>query len=269
MTFEYKDKTALVTGASSGIGEAFCRELAKRGMHLIIAARSEDLLHKLAGELSEAHNIRVDVFAVDLSDEDGIYNTIDACVEMDRPIDLLINNAGFGNVGAYEKQDQTRERDMVMVNSFAVAQLCHAFIPPMAERGFGGVINVASIAGYQPLPHLATYAATKAFVKSLSNSLWAEFKGRGVHIMELSPGPVATNFVNATDSKAMNSKTTAGFMKVAMTPEKLVQKALASFDAGKPRCIPGQANQLMTAMGNLVPDSLIGNVVALGMKKLK
>ena len=269
MKFEYKGKTALVTGASSGIGEAFCRALAERGTHLIIAARSEDLLHELAGELSDAHDVRVDVFAVDLSDEDGIYNVIDACVEMGRPVDLLINNAGFCNIGPYEEQDQTRERDMVMLNSFAVAQLCHAFIPPMAERGYGGVINVASIAGYQPLPHLATYAASKAFVKTLSNSLWAEFKDRGVHVMELSPGPVATNFVTATESKVMSKKLTDLFTSLAMTPEKLVAKALASFEAGKPRCIPGESNQLMTAMGKCVPDSLIGSAMSFGLKKLK
>lgn len=265
MAFEYKGATALITGASSGIGEAFANILASRGCNLILVARSEDVLNDLAGDLHEAHGVTVDVMAADLSEAQNRDNIAEAAEALDRQVDLLINNAGFGTMGAFAKADGARERQQVDLNVTALTDLCHSFLPGMIERGNGGIINVASTASFQPIPYMAVYAASKAYVRSFSEALHAECKGRGVTVTALCPGPVATNFFAATESKEMDSmvKKVSGIM---MTADQVANDALDAMDHGKAVIVPGMSNKLGALAASLTPNRMITTLLAKTMR---
>jgi short-subunit dehydrogenase len=169
-----KGKTALVTGASSGIGEAVARRLAQEGANVVLVARSEAKLRALADTLSEDHGINAVVVVADLikpSTGEAVRRHVDA---QGIAIDVLVNNAGFGTYGPFEDIEPGREQDEVAVNVVALVGLTHAFLPPMLQRGHGAILNVASTSAFQPGPYMAVYAATKAFVLSFSEALWAE-----------------------------------------------------------------------------------------------
>jgi len=155
-----KNKVALITGASSGIGAAFAEALAEQGLDLILVARSEDKLRALAKQLNEVHSRRVEVVTADLGVAGSAAKVHAAAEALGMPVDVLINNAGFGTAGTFVKQDAERERQEVLLNAAAVVDMTHAFLPAMVERGHGGIINVASVASFQPLPYMAVYAAT-------------------------------------------------------------------------------------------------------------
>lgn len=265
MKFEYKGATALITGASSGIGEAFANILAERGSNLILVARSEDVLNELAGDLHKKYGVTVDVMAADLSEAQNRDNIAEAAATLDRQVDLLINNAGFGTMGAFAKADGIRERQQVDLNVTALTDLCHAFLPSMLERGRGGIINVASTASFQPIPYMAVYAATKAYVRSFSEALHAECKGRGVTVTALCPGPVATNFFAATESKDIDGmvKKVSGIM---MTAEQVALDALAAMEKGKAVIVPGTPNKLGALASSLTPNSMITTLLAKTMR---
>src|SRR5512144_962182 len=181
-------ETALVTGASSGIGEQFARQLAERGYDLVLVARRADRLQKLAGELPVTSH----VLACDLGREAG---TLPGQVEeLGVAVDLLVNNAGFGLRGPFLDSDAERDAEMVRVNCEAIVVLTRAFLPAMVERGRGGVITVASTAGMQPLPYESVYAATKAFALNFSDALHAELRDSGVRVLAVNPGPVPTEW---------------------------------------------------------------------------
>ena len=174
--FSYAGKTALITGASSGIGEAFARILAGCGMNLILVARSAEKLRALAQELSGQHGIRAEVVPADLCGEGAVQEVYQRTQALGVPVDLLVNNAGVGTYGGFDTLTLEREHEEIMLNVTALVDLTHAFLPAMAERKDGGVINVASIAAFQPLPYQAVYGASKAFVLSFSLALWAEYR---------------------------------------------------------------------------------------------
>src|SRR5690606_15173381 len=165
--WSYRGRWALVTGASAGIGEAFARALAARGMHLVLSARREERLRALAEELRAAHGVRAETIAADLG-APGAASDLWAAASAGREIHLLVNNAGFGAQGRFDLVPRERQAEMVRLNCVALLELAHHALGPMRERGEGGMINVASIASFQPVPEMATYAATKAFVLSLS-----------------------------------------------------------------------------------------------------
>ncbi|MDD9892497.1 MAG: SDR family oxidoreductase [Gammaproteobacteria bacterium] len=265
MGFEYKGATALITGASSGIGEAFAKILAERGCNLILVARSEDVLNQLAGDLHDDHGVTVDVMAADLSEAVNCANVADAADALGRRVDLLINNAGFGTMGPFVKADADRERQEIDLNVTALTDLCHAFLPGMVERGQGAVINVASTASFQPMPYLAVYAATKAYVRSLSEALHAECKDRGVTVTALCPGPVATNFFEATQSKDIDGmvKKVAGIM---MTSEQVALDALKAMEKGRAVVVPGAPNKLGAMAASLTPNRMLTSIMAKTMK---
>ena len=181
-------ETALITGASSGIGEQFARQLAARGYDLILVARRKDRLEELAEQLpTTAH-----VIACDLATEaDELPGKVE---KLGVDVDLLVNNAGFGLRGRFLELDPERQAEMVRVNCEAVVTLTHAFLPAMVERGRGGVITVASTAGMQPLPYEATYGASKAFAINFTEALWMELRGTGVKTLAVNPGPVPTEW---------------------------------------------------------------------------
>jgi uncharacterized protein len=184
-------KRALVTGASSGIGDAIARQLAAAGTELVVVARDQARLTALAAELGEA---RVEVLAADLADTEAVGMVEARLRGDDAPVDLLVNNAGFGFTGDYVDLDLDRELDVLAVNVAAVMRLSHAAGATMAARGTGGILNVSSVAGFVPSPRNATYGATKAFVTRFSEALHLELKPRGVHVSCLCPGFTRTEF---------------------------------------------------------------------------
>jgi len=191
------DRTALVTGASSGIGVELARQLAGRGHGVTLVARREDKLRALADELAANAGVRTEVIAADLTDaasREGIVRQLD---ERGLEVDILVNNAGFSTMGPVQRSDPEREVAMVQTDVEAVVHLCSLVIPGMASRGRGAVLNVASTAAFQPIPGQAGYAASKAFVLSYSRAIGQELKGTGVTVTTLCPGPVETGFAEA------------------------------------------------------------------------
>ncbi|MDG5766825.1 SDR family oxidoreductase [Balneolales bacterium ANBcel1] len=192
----FKSKKVLVTGASSGIGVAFARYLSIWGAELIITSRRKDRLEQLAAELREEHDAEVTVIAADLSDPDGARLLSDQLDKKGISVDILINNAGFGYNGRFEDAPLETYEQMMQVNMNSLVTLTRTLLPGMLERNHGGVLNVASMAGFLPIPYFGVYSATKQFVINLSWSLWHELKHTGVRVSVLCPGPVNTEFMD-------------------------------------------------------------------------
>src|SRR2546423_10592465 len=186
--------TTLITGASSGIGEAFARALAARGHNLLLVARSGDKLITLCSELGRVRSIHCQHVALDLSKPESPAQLFQETQTRELEIDSLINNAGFGSMGDFTTLDLERELNMIDLNVRSLVELTHRFLVPMRERKSGSIINVASTAGFQPVPFMATYAATKAFVLSFSEALWEENRPLGLKVMPISPGVIVTTF---------------------------------------------------------------------------
>ncbi len=245
-------KTALITGASSGIGEAFAGALAQRGTALLLAARSEHRLERIAGELRASHGPRVEVVPIDLAERDAAERLQAAADERGLEPDLLINNAGFGSVGPFAAEPLDQQLEMVRVNVEGLVALTGLYLPRMLARRSGAILNVASTAAYQPLPYMAVYAASKAFVLSFSEALWAECRGAGVRVVALCPGPVAdTRFGERArmDPSLFNDVR-------SMPRERVVAEALRALDRGGPTVVPGLANRLLAMMAPRVPIRL-------------
>src|ERR1700726_2477875 len=188
-----KERT-LITGASSGIGEAFARVLAARGDDLVLVARSAGKLEALAAELTARHNVRVDVVPADLSHSDASDGIVAELTARGIAIGTLVNNAGFGTYGEFAVLDAAHERDEVFVNVVAPVVLTRALLPAMIERGRGAIVNVGSTASFQPVPYMATYGATKAFVLSFSEAVAEEVRPHGIRVVALCPGQTETAF---------------------------------------------------------------------------
>jgi short-subunit dehydrogenase len=248
--------TALVTGSSSGIGADIARELAKRGHGVTLVARREDRLTALATELAQAHGVRTEVIAADLTDP---VSRGELPQEIDRrglTVDILVNNAGFTTMGPVHRADRDAELSMVRTNVEAVVDLCTLFVAGMVTRHHGAILNTASTAAFQPLPGQAVYGASKSFVLSYGRALGSELKGTGVTVTTLCPGPVETGFAEAsgfTDEEA--SESLPKFMWVPA--EQVAKAAVEALAAGRPVIIPGAANRVGAAFGHLIPKSLI------------
>jgi short-subunit dehydrogenase len=222
-------ETALVTGASSGIGEQFARQLSERGQELILVARRTDRLERLAGELPTGAEVIGCDLGREAADLPGRVEALGATV------DLLVNNAGFGNRGPFLETDAERDAESVRVNCEAVVVLTHAFLPGMVERGRGGVITVASTAGMQPLPYESVYAASKAFALNFSDALHTELRGSGVRILAVNPGPVPTEW-----QQVAGYDESTNTMPGKISAEQVVAEALAAYDKGRRSMIPGR-----------------------------
>ncbi len=242
--------TTLITGASSGIGEAFARKLAARGHNLLLVARSEDKLINLCNELGRIKSTRAQYVAMDLSQPDAPARLFEEAQKRDLEIDLLINNAGFGSLGDFAKLDLERELNMIDLNVRVVVELTNRFLVPMRERKNGAIINVASTAGFQPVPFMATYAATKAFVLSFSEALWEENRSYGIKVTALCPGVTDTNFFAAAHMQKPPGR-------ISQTAEDVVDAALRGLKRGKSHVISGWTNFFMIESGRLVPRSII------------
>jgi uncharacterized protein len=252
--------TTLITGASSGIGEAFARRLAALGRNVFLVARSEDKLVTLCNEIGRLNRIRAQYLALDLLKPESPLRLFEEAEKRGLVVDLLVNNAGFGSFGDFVKSDLARELNIIDLNVKALVELTHRFLPPMRERKQGAIINVASTAGFQPVPFMATYAATKAFVLSFSEALWEENRPYGVQVMALCPGVTETNFFEAAHSKKPPAR-------AAEAPEDVVDTALRGLQRQKSQVISGWTNFLMVEVERLVPRSLVVRAAGRMMRK--
>ncbi|HEX6925316.1 MAG TPA: SDR family oxidoreductase [Longimicrobiaceae bacterium] len=252
--WSYEGRWGLITGASAGLGAEFARQLATRRMSLVLSARRVERLEQLASELRERHDVEVIVVPADLSREREAIRLWTAA-SAERSIDLLVNNAGFGAQGRFDEVPVERLADMVRLNCIAVLELAHAAVREMRNRGDGGIINVASLAAFQPVPRLATYAATKAFVLSLSQALWAENRDAGVRVVALCPGRTPTEFQGVAGTG--DPRGSFGVLE----PEAVVRSALAALERGKISVVPGLENRLASVAGRLVPRTLLTGVL--------
>ncbi len=247
----------MVTGASSGIGATFARRLALAGTDLVVVARRRDRLDELAGELSSAHGVTVETLVADLSDPDQLARVETRLREGERPVDLLVNNAGAGGHGSYSSLAVDGVEAMVRLNLLAPARLTSAALPVMVARGRGGIVNVSSISGEQPIPFVATYAATKAFLTSLSESLHEELRGSGVSVTAVLPGFTRTEFHDRAD---MGRSLPGPFW---MTSEAVVDAALAAVGRGQAICVPGFGYRLLVGLSRHAPRGLVRRVAGM------
>ena len=242
---------AVVTGASSGLGAIFADQLAQRGHSLVLTGRDHARLSAVARQVGQtAPDVDVELVVGDLGTDDGI----DALVtHLDaRVIDVLVNNAGFGTYGPFSELDAGREHQLLAVNVDALVRLTHAVLPGMLARGRGGILNVASTIAFQPGPYQATYGASKAFVLSLSQALWAETRGSGVSVTALCPGATRTGFVDALVSDVSH---TAIYRRLA-APEPVVAAGLRALDRGRAVVVSGWRNRVMSMGARLSPGWL-------------
>jgi hypothetical protein len=253
------NSTVVVTGASSGIGAELARELSRRGYHVTLAARRRDRLEELAGELGEA-----DVQPADLGDPAGRAELLGVLRNSGRAVIGLCNNAGFGTFGRFWELDAETEARQVGLNVVAVHELTAALLGPMVSRGAGAILNVGSIAGSQPLPGNATYAATKAFVNSFSEALSSELKGTGVSCTVLTPGPVRTEFSEVAGSTDIEGRA-PGFLW--QTPDDVARQAVEGMAKGRRVVTPGLATKVMSTSGRLTPRPLLLPVMRAAYRK--
>jgi short-subunit dehydrogenase len=245
--------TCLITGASSGIGADIARELAGRGYGLTLAARREDRLHKLAGELS-ASGVRVEVVVCDVADPDSRRQMIEAVAALELDVEVLVNNAGFGSGGLFQELAVADEVRMVRTNCEAVVALCGEYVPKMIHRHRGAVLNVGSTAGEQPLPRQATYSASKAFVNTFSDALYADLGGTGVSVTSLRPGPVKTEF---GDVAGIEEELFSAPSFTIKSSQETAAAAVSAMEAGKRAVAPGIAASVSTIAGRLTPRSML------------
>lgn len=237
--------TALITGASSGIGKELANALAERGYELILVARRKERLAALAKELTSTHKTTVTVYAMDLSTP-GSSAALEKKVLADgHSVDVLVNNAGFGTNGRVADENRARVAEEIQLNIGTLVDLTIAFLPGMVKRKSGAVVNIASTASYQPVPGLAVYAATKAFVRSFSEAVWGEVP-TGVKVFAVSPGATATEFFDVAGTKPAGN---------LATPADVVRVILQQLDSEKPApsTIVGWQNRIMARVSRIVP----------------
>jgi uncharacterized protein len=247
--------TALVTGASSGIGEAFARELAARGMDVVLVARSLDRLEALARELEASHAVRAHAVRADLAEPGGAESVFRATQALGLQVTMLVNSAGFATYGPFETRDLAREQEEVMVNVYSLTTLTRLYLPHLLATPGSAVVNVASTAAFQPLPYMAVYGATKAFVLSFSEALWAQFQRSNVTVLAVCPGPVRTRFEAVVGApEAMVGRQDS--------PEFVVRAALRALEARRSFVIPRLAQHMLSSLPRLLPRSAVAATTA-------
>lgn len=251
-------KVALVTGASAGLGEQFAQCFARDGHDVILVARSADRLQALGSKLEQEHKVTAHVVPADLGQPDAPQRIFDAVKARGLAVDFLVNNAGFGSSGPFLEQDLAREAEMVEVNCTALLKLSHLFARPMRERGSGRILNVASTAGFQPGPYMATYFATKAFVVSFSEALSYELKGTGVTVTCYCPGATYTEFTKRAGNANSRLFQRPG---VAQAPD-VAADAYRKMMRGRVLAIHGFVNWLGAVGVRFTPRATIRSIAA-------
>ena len=249
-------QTALVTGASGGIGKAFAEKFAAEGINVILIARSEDTLNHLAQSLQAAHSIEATVIVKDLTDPSApqaIYDTLEAAGTQ---VDILVNNAGYATYGLFHTLDMQRELNMIQLNITTLTHLTRLFLPGMVQRGHGKILNLASTAAFAPGPLMAVYYATKAYVLSFSEAIAVELKDTGVTVTVLCPGPTETGFqqrAEMTDSKLVQD----GLMDI----ETVVEQGYNALMNGDVVHVPGLMNKLQVLAPRFLPRGMVRRMV--------
>ncbi|MCY7374816.1 MAG: SDR family oxidoreductase [Pyrinomonadaceae bacterium] len=247
-------KATLITGASGGIGKAFAVKLAAEKHNLVLVARSADKLHELCDELMLEHQITAHYVALDLTAPDADSRLFAETEKHGFEIEWLINNAGFGSMGDFARLDIESELKMINLNITALVALTHRYLQKMRERKSGVIINVASTASFQPLPFMATYAATKAFVTSFSEAIAEENRSHNIVVTALCPGPTDTNFFAAANAEPFK-------MKGMETPEAVVETALNAVRRGQSTVVSGWTNYAVSVFGTLTPNFLVTRTI--------
>jgi short-subunit dehydrogenase len=245
---DYRTQTTLITGASSGIGVAFAHELAKRGSNVVLVARRLDRLKALSGELTATYGVQATAIPLDLSLPGAGEALAEEVARRDLTVTGLVNNAGFGTYGPFHTDDAKRLQEMINLNVTAVVDISRAFIERLRAAGTGVLVNVASLAAHQPIPNMAAYAATKAFVLNFTEALWQESLGTGLRVIALSPGLTRTEFFDDISSEGAS---TGGTFQ---TPQEVVATVLRALDrrTPPPSVISGTRNRLLTNAGRLL-----------------
>jgi short-subunit dehydrogenase len=257
------DARAVVTGASQNIGEALATELAARGHHLIITARREDVLNALAEKLTDRYGVTVEVRPVDLADA---AERAKFCDELSsRNISILCANAGTATFGPVASLDPAEEKAQVALNVLGVHDLTLAVLPQMVERGAGGILISGSAAGNSPIPNNATYAATKAFVNTFSESLRGELKKAGVHVTVLAPGPVRTALPD-TSEQSFVERLVPDFLWIST--EHTAKLSLDGLERNKMRVVPGVTSKAMSVASGYAPRAIVAPIVGAFYKRL-
>jgi short-subunit dehydrogenase len=247
---------SLVTGASSGIGEAFARALASRGHALVLTARRLDRLESLAAALRKNHGVKVHVVCADLSKPTGVDDLVRAVDALDVHVDVLINNAGFGSYGSFSKLPLERELEMVDLNVRAVVALTGAFLEGMLQRGRGTILQIASTTAFQPVPYMAVYGATKAFVLSHAEAVARECEGTGVRVIAICPGHTPTEFQERSGVHQRPTRTTS------QSADAVVREALHAMDDGTAAVVvTGVPNKITTQLPRVVPRAALSWLV--------
>ena len=243
--------TALVTGASAGIGREFARQFAFRRSDVVLVARDAPRLDELKAELERAYGIAAEVLAADLLSDDGLAAVEKRVAEVGRPVDIVVNNAAFGTFGRFADIDIEKEDQEIRLNVLALVRLTHAALVAMEARGSGAVVNVSSLAAYQPSPNSATYGATKAFVNSFTQAVHEEARSRGVNVMLVCPGYTHTEF---HERAGLGLPGVPEFLW--QTPEHVVTAAIRDLDRGRAVSIPGALNRAMAALSSVTPAGI-------------
>lgn len=251
--------TTLITGASSGIGAAFARKLARRGRNLLLVARSEEKLIALCNEVGRVSGIRAQYVVMDLTEADAPARLLEETQKRELQIDMLVNNAGFGSMGDFARLDLAHEIEIIDLNVKSLVELTHRFLVPMREQRQGTIINVASTAAFQAVPFMATYAATKAFVLSFSEAIAEENRPHGIHVMALCPGVTDTNFFAASNIERPP-------MRTVQTPEEVVDAALRGLPRKKSVVVSGWTNWFMMEAERFVPRGLVTRVAGKALR---
>ncbi len=255
--------SGLVTGASAGIGLAFAERLARDQYDLVLVARSRERLEEIAKRLREDRGVAVEVIAADLTRPEEL-RIVERRVAEDETLDLVVNNAGFGTQGRFAELDVEREEEEIRLNVTALVRLTHAALPHMIERGRGAVVNVSSMACFQPGPYLATYGATKAFVTSFTEAIAGELEGSGVKIQALCPGFTRTEFQERAN---IDTSQIPGF--AWMSADAVVEASLAALARADVVVVPGGLNRAMVAGTSVLPRSIVRRVMALAARRLE
>ncbi|MFD8163904.1 SDR family NAD(P)-dependent oxidoreductase [Streptomyces malaysiensis] len=257
----YRGTTTLVTGASKGLGRAYAHELARRGSHLVLVARSHTALEQIAAEIRAEHGVDARVIAADLSDPSGPATVLDELTGQRITVDLLLNNAGMGSVGPFFSRPFEQSLESVEVNVTGLMRMTRLIGADMVERGSGGIINVGSTAAFQPMPYQASYAATKAFVLYFTEALAEELRGTGVRVMGAHPG--------ATDTGFFDNTTAVMDPRVTDRPEAVAAKTLDDFARGKAASYPGRRlHRVSSWAARFLPRTAVTRGVAVMNRKL-
>ena len=250
-------KTALITGASGGLGLSFVNLFANDGYDVVLVARNGKRLEEIKKEIEEKYNVKATVVAKDLCSPNGAQEVYEATKNEGIKIDVLVNNAGFGDFGEFYKSDISKQIRMVDLNCIALMHLCHLYLPDMIEQKSGNILNVDSIAAFQAGPLMSVYYATKAFVLSFSQALTRELKGTGVKVTALCPGPIRTNFDSAA---ALGESGLFKNLKV-WDPDVVAKFGYKNMKKGKSLCICGFVNKIIVFANRLAPRCLVRSLV--------